>query len=549
VNPLLLNRDGDPAFAPELHDAVLEAMTGLRSGNPVAVDMARRELAERRARRADPAPHEVLEDDLGLDAIWGAMAAGDGFLYEVARRCVLSALDDPAAVTYRQRALQDAIAHPRVLRDLYSATLEGLENERTGGPLWRTAGAGSVLHRSVQVLTLQLPVFRRLRDLAERHAPAFRSEAFRRFFAMIEAELDDEYLTTAAARLEELRFRHGLSETGHLGRGLGTARYTVRSRRTPAVLERLRLRRGPGASFSVPPRDEAGLRALEALRARGLAEVAAAVGESADRVRDFFATLRIELAFYLGAINLHERLAADRSPTCFPTLSRTGRPALRVRGLYDVALSLHTGGGLVGNDADASGRPLIVITGANQGGKSTLLRAIGIAQLMAQSGLFVGADELAVEACAGVHTHFRREEDPRLRGGKLDEELRRMAGIAARIRPGALLLLNESFASTNEREGSEIGRGVIRAMLDRGVRVGLVTHLYDLAHGLAGRPGDRALFLRAERRPDGRRTFRLVPGEPRPTSYAADSYRRIFGEDPAATAAEPVSGTAEERAG
>jgi DNA mismatch repair ATPase MutS len=118
--------------------------------------------------------------------------------------------------------------------------------------------------------------------------------------------------------------------------------------------------------------------------------------------------------------------------------------------------------------------------------------------------------------------------------GKLDEELSRMGKIADQLRPGSLLLANESFAATNEHEGSEIGRQIVRALLDSGVRVLFVTHLYHLAHGLftqGANEGNSALFLRPERRDDGQRTFRLLPGEPLSTSHGPDLYRRIFGAD------------------
>ena len=99
----------------------------------------------------------------------------------------------------------------------------------------------------------------------------------------------------------------------------------------------------------------------------------------------------------------------------------------------------------------------------------------------------------------------------------------------AHITPGSLLLCNESFASTNEREGSEIARQIVRAMRGAGIRVFFVTHLYDLARGLHAEPGPSALFLRAERQADGRRTFRLAVGEPLPTSHGQDVYADVFG--------------------
>jgi hypothetical protein len=58
-----------------------------------------------------------------------------------------------------------------------------------------------------------------------------------------------------------------------------------------------------------------------------------------------------------------------------------------------------------------------------------------------------------------------------------------------------------------------------------------VTHLFDLAQRLRNEETGTALFLRAERQADRRRTFRVIEGEPLPTSYGEDVYRHIFGAD------------------
>jgi len=146
-----------------------------------------------------------------------------------------------------------------------------------------------------------------------------------------------------------------------------------------------------------------------------------------------------------------------------------------------------------------------------------------------QAGMFVAADSFAASVSTGVFTHFKREEDVTMEMGKLDEELDRISVIAGQITPGCLLLCNESFASTNEREGSEIARQVIRALTEAGIRIIFVTHLYDLAERYFAHHDPATLFLRAERQPDGRRTFRLPAGEPLPTSYGQDLYRQVFG--------------------
>ena len=76
---------------------------------------------------------------------------------------------------------------------------------------------------------------------------------------------------------------------------------------------------------------------------------------------------------------------------------------------------------------------MIVITGANEGGKSTFLRSVGAAQLMMQAGMFVAAETFGANVRDGVFTHFNREEDATLTRGRLEEELARMSAIVEYI--------------------------------------------------------------------------------------------------------------------
>ena len=115
-----------------------------------------------------------------------------------------------------------------------------------------------------------------------------------------------------------------------------------------------------------------------------------------------------------------------------------------------------------------------------------------------------------------------------MKSGKFDEELARMSEIADHIVPNSMLLFNESFAATNEREGSEIAKQIVCALLERRIKIFYVTHLYEFAHGFFERRTDDAIFLRAERKADGTRTFRLLEVEPLETSYGEDLYRQLF---------------------
>jgi hypothetical protein len=539
----LLHRDRDFDVEPELRDDMYEAML---SGQLYAIANVKRER-ERAQRSKDTSPtqapggYAALARDLELDTLWRAMAAGDEFLYETAKLAVLSSLREPREIRYRQDVLADCLEHRAIIAELYQLAIEALLAERNAGAgyLWPGDRPDAILHRSVRVLEAQVEVLRRLRQVADEQAEGFESEGFRRFFAMLRDELGDDYLATVEEHLRELGFKRGVLETAELGKGDKGRRYVVRRQREQRWTDRLPFAkdRPRSYSFSIPPRDEAGFKAVEQLRGRGLNRVADAVARSADHIKSFFAVLRLELAFYLGCLNLREHLERKGEPTCFPHPLPEGDLALTAQGLYDVGLTLHVDERVVGNEVEADGRSLVMITGANQGGKSTLLRGLGVAQLMMQSGMFVGAESFRAGTCDGVFTHYKREEDASMERGKLDEELSRMSQIADRITPRSLLLCNESFASTNEREGSEIARHVVRAMLAKEIRVVFVTHMFDLADSFHAQDVDSALFLRAEREPDGRRTFKLLEGEPLPTSYGEDSYRRVFGAGAAGTEA------------
>ena len=536
----LLHRDRDFEVKPELRDQIFRAML---SGQLHAITNARRELERQRhpaASKSLPTNDDALIQDLELDTLCSVMAAGDEFLFETARRALLSSLGDPREIAYRQEVLADCLAHPDTIARLYELAINALASERQLGGLWSGARPGYILHRSVKQLELYVDALKQLRQLADEHSQGFRSAGLTRFFEMLREELDDEYFEVVEDHLGELELKRGVLQSAELGKGDKGRRHVFHRppEREHRWRDRLPLAKGPtGYSFELHPRDEAGIRALEELQAKAINSAANVVAQSVDHIQSFFTMLRLELAFYLGCLNLHNELRRKGQPTCFPQPTGACESlSLTAKGLYDVSLTLHLQSRAVGNDIVADSKSLVMITGANQGGKSTLLRSLGLAQLMMQSGMFVGGESFRASVCAAVFTHFKREEDATMERGKLDEELHRMSQIADQIVPGSILLCNESFASTNEREGSEIARQVVGAMLAKRVRVYFVTHMYDLAHSFWTRRLDSALFLRAERELDGTRTFKLREHEPLPTSYGQDSYRRIFGDDEAAPA-------------
>ncbi len=480
---------------------------------------------------AAPLPNEAeLIQDLELSTLFAAMASGDRFLYAVAQRSVMSGLEDPEAIVYRQHVLADCLAHPEITRQLYEIAVAAVTQEKK---IYRPVFVypSSILRRSVEVLQIFIGLLKQLRTLADEHVDTFDSEGFTTFFAMIRAELGDEYFRTIEDHLKRLRFRDGVLLSAELGTGNRGVHYVLRtpSGERQSLKERIGIGPHTSYSFAIAPRDEAGAKALSELTDRGINLAANALAQSTDHVLSFFTMLCRELGFYVSCLNLHEKLAEKGGPVCTPVPLPTDAPILGSAGLCDVCLTLRTESRVVGNDIAADGKSLVIITGASSGGKSTLLRSIGLAQLMMQCGMFVCAESYRANLCAGVFTHFIREEDSSMTSGKFDEELARMSLLADQMTPRAMVLFNESFAATNEREGSEIARQIVRALLEVGVKVLFVTHMFDLAESFYLEKLDTALFLRAERGDNGTRSFKVVEGEPLPTSYGEDLYERIGG--------------------
>jgi len=494
----------------------------------------------------------ALTQDLSLDTLFETMAGGDDCIFEVARAVMFDALaGDLETIHYRQAVLQDCLAQPRVVREIYDVAVEAMDKERRhylGSFL--TRHPDSVLRYAIDLTADLIGSLKQLRALADRQAGGFASAGWTRFFAVLQADLDDAYFAEASRHLKQLQFRHGVLVSAKLAagnrggayvlRGLAHRRVTWRERlgdvvdalrqqlshRNAVRPAALRPKSSPVYGFALHPRDEAGAKALAELRSRGIALVADAVGQAADHLRGFFGMLQAELAFYVGCLNLRDELARKRQALCMPMPVAADQPQWSWRGLTDICLALQVNGPVVGNDANADGKGLIIVTGANQGGKSTFLRSLGLAQLLTQAGMFVAADEFRAGICRGLYTHYKREEDAGMKSGKLDEEMSRMNDIVDHVEPQSLILFNESFAATNEREGSEIARNILTALREQGIRLACVTHQYELARGFYTSDAANILFLRAERARD----FKLREGEPLPTSFGDDLYREIFAD-------------------
>lgn len=490
-------------------------------------------------RDATPPPGSAeLIADLDLEPVLEVMRP-DRELGALCPAVLFHPLTDAATITWRQRVLDDGLAHPDLIPALFDLAGRALQSQRS---MWMLGGrsADSQLTGARHRIRALLPFLRELARFATERLPSVRSAGLRHLFERLGDELGADYLDELARVVAQLGFPDGLvtrvrvESTGLLG--------------TPELLappERSwwtrRFGRPGQVRFTLPDRDEAGARALGDLRNDALVALAGIVRTAAEHLVGFFTQLRWETGFYMGCLRLHRRLADAGVGVCWPEPAPAG-DELTADGLTSLSLAVRDGVRPVPNGLAGPRVPLAIVTGANQGGKTTFLRSLGCAQLLLQAGMFVPAVRYRSSLAPAVHSHFRSAEDDAPGAGKLAEELDRMNRIVERCRPGDLLLMNESFASTDELQATFIAADIVDALLAHGVRVLLVTHFHRLATHYLGRAG--TTFLRAERLPDGTRSHRLLPGAPESTSHALDVFREELdgpapvaapGRDPAPT--------------
>jgi DNA mismatch repair protein MutS len=227
-----------------------------------------------------------------------------------------------------------------------------------------------------------------------------------------------------------------------------------------------------------------------------------------------------DFLFYLGALKLFDALKRCGLPVARPKVLDREKRRFEARDIYNVDLALHLMKQRVGkpenlaeeivtNDfAQDQGGRIIIITGANRGGKTTLLQAIGLAQIMMQVGLYVHAREAAVSVCDNILTHYPALEKMEKGRGRFGEEALRIGSVFESATRHSLLLLNESLSSTSRGESLYLAQDIVRVLQMLGARAG---------EGNAGS---------AEKPWKIKPTFKTVPGPPEDHSYAIDLARR-----------------------
>lgn len=189
-----------------------------------------------------------------------------------------------------------------------------------------------------------------------------------------------------------------------------------------------------------------------------------------------------ESQLLLAVLELVERTGL---PWCRPQVTE-GTGVFEAEGCFDAVLALlrnAEGRRVVANDVRVEvPERIVVVTGPNQGGKTTFARSLGQVAYLASLGLPVPASAARVPLFDHVLTHFGTEEDAGATGsGKLHDDVVRLAELVRRASPRSFVVLNELFSSTTLADAVELGRRVVDGLAGAGVLGVYVTFLDELA--------------------------------------------------------------------
>ena len=523
-----------------------------------------------------PRLSEQSAADLDLDATVSALSAAHGHAREI-RAILLHLCDDPAVIRYRQDVIDDLLTHPDLAQQLKDLLPQLTELHRYRFTL---RPGQTPLHEvawRVGQLEAYVECVQGLRAIFAGIDGTLRADAWRRLRERVEDIGGDPLFQTLVAELPDLIARVRSIASVTIGVNLDDQLRPVEAVLLAVNKEKFR---GPSSSLLAalfggnPSESEwAGIAPLHSMPPKTASTPFGPVGIDLDNpmmhplFRDLANVLKqtsrpvaaalqryvhinsralgdltAELAFYLGAVDLIDRLRAAGLPLCRPeillgearvcTVAQTANLNLALR-LLERDPHADLTAAIVLNDVRFDDtRRVFILTGPNQGGKTTYTQGVGLLHVLAQAGLPVPGTAAQISPVDGIFTHFPVEEQPESGAGRLGEEAQRLGAIFAHATRRSLVLLNESLSSTSFSESLYLARDVVRILRLMGVRALYATHLHELAadvDALNADPGGESavasLVSLAAPAHDGetiRQTYRIVAGPPRGHSYARD---------------------------
>ena len=233
-----------------------------------------------------------------------------------------------------------------------------------------------------------------------------------------------------------------------------------------------------------------------------------------------------DVEFYLGALGFHDMARAAGLAVSLPELTSPEEPRVLL-GLFNPLLLVHGVKPVPCDITTDRHATTVLVTGPNSGGKTRLLQSLGLAQLLAQSGLFIPARSGSLALSPGLVMSLIEETKADQAEGRLGTELLRIRELFERLPPGAMVILDELCSGTNPSEGEEIFELVVRMLTRLAPQAFITTHFLQFAARLEREHSIADLrFLQVELGPEHRPTYQFTPGVAS-TSLAAHAASRL----------------------
>ena len=471
---------------------------------------------------AAPGAGEQDEDrsyarDLNLDQIVAAIA-GDRVERALITRVLFGPLHDADAVRYRQEVFQD------------------LENPALFGEVQRFSGLiGEVRAHLRQAAKMQDRYQREgwLLDAAAIYGGAVRSLAGHLASAQLGSRALLAFRDYLASYVTSAGFTALTADTRSRKEALGQVRYCTRIRGDRVEVSRYqdeadysvevlrtfeRFKQGAVKDYRIRYRTWPGINHVTAeileLVARLFPEEFTALDEYCRRHAGFAdeGILRAdqELQFYLAYLGHIRPLRDAGLPFCYPEVSASSKE-IRVAGTFDLALAsklVSERGPVVTNDFHLQGpERIFVVTGPNQGGKTTFARTFGQLHHLASVGCPVPGSAARLFLADRLFTHFEREEDLAALSGKLEDDLVRIGEILRAATGGSIVVLNEIFTSTTLHDARFLGTKLLTKIMRLDALCVYVTFVDELAS-----LGEQVVSMMTSIVPDNpvERTYKVV---------------------------------------